>query len=587
MRFVPLLRIAASVLLALLAQSAQAESPANAQSPLGINLDAVNYYTTEQPFLNIFKTTGVSQSTPQGWITHTAAKWDTGEEQYLNLDSNGYPVSLKAVNDPNPQQFTSVGVLVLRGQLQTSSGYYPAGKYVVLYDGQGTLTYGFDGALVSSAPGRDVINVAQPSTAGIFISIVSTDPNHTGNYIRNIRVVKAEEESALAAGQIFNPAFLQDIKNFRALRFMDWLETNGSTLSSWANRPQVTDAGWGSKRGVPLEVAVDLCNAAAADCWLNVPVEADDDFITRMATLVHQQLASTQDAYVEFSNEVWNTGFAQYQYAVNQGKASWAAASVSDFEYNRSWYGMRTAQTCDSWKSVWGGDDSRVHCVLGAQAANTWTATQSLSCPLWKAAGGAPCSAHNITDVAIAPYFGFTAPLTWGAVAQSTQLTNLFSELTQGNLIAGDSGGYLQKVSTWETAYVAALKPYGLPLIAYEGGQTFQGFPSSLNGSWQFNLYKAANVDPRMATTYTTFLQQWKKNGGGLFVAYNDMGIYTPYGEWGALQSIMETTAPLTAAPPKWQALQSFISNNRCWWTGCEGALGDAPKAPGNFAAAK
>ena len=74
---------------------------------------------------------------------------------------------------------------------------YRAGRYVVLYEGQGTLEYGFDAKLVSSSPGRDVFQVASPSEDGIEFRITATDPNHNGNYIHNIRVVKAEEEGLL------------------------------------------------------------------------------------------------------------------------------------------------------------------------------------------------------------------------------------------------------------------------------------------------------------------------------------------------------------------------------------------------------
>jgi hypothetical protein len=49
-------------------------------------------------------------------------------------------------------------------------------------------------------------------------------------------------------------------------------------------------------------------------------------------------------------------------------------------------------------------------------------------------------------------------------------------------------------------------------------------------------------------------------------VHFNDISPYSQYGEWGALQSIMQTTSPLTSAPPKWQALQGFIAGNACWW---------------------
>src|SRR6185312_14999519 len=129
-------------------------------------------------------------------------------------------------------------------------------------------------------------------------------------------------------------------------------------------------------------------NAVGADPWLNVPEHADDDYITQMATLVHHMLGPDQKVYVEFSNEVWNGQFQQSQYATKMGQGVAAVApaallSGGTFQYNRDWYGIRTAQMCDIWKSVWGVDYSRVHCVLAAQAPNTWTALEALNCPLW------------------------------------------------------------------------------------------------------------------------------------------------------------------------------------------------------------
>src|SRR5262249_2130507 len=160
------------------------------------------------PFLNIFKTTGVSQTTPNGWVTHSDSTWDTHEEASLDLDKDGYPRTLQAssTNPHAPQSFNSVGVVLLRDLPRADAGTglsYRPGGYVVLYEGQGTLSYGFDANLVSPSPGRDVIDVASPSRGGIDLRITATDPKHSGNYIRNIRVVKAEEEPLLKAGQIF------------------------------------------------------------------------------------------------------------------------------------------------------------------------------------------------------------------------------------------------------------------------------------------------------------------------------------------------------------------------------------------------
>src|ERR1700676_3632767 len=84
---IPALAVLMATVLA--ASPAWAATTANANSPLGINLVQVNYYSPEQPFLDIFKTNG-------GFSTQNSSGQGTGEEKYLNLDANGWPISLKA-----------------------------------------------------------------------------------------------------------------------------------------------------------------------------------------------------------------------------------------------------------------------------------------------------------------------------------------------------------------------------------------------------------------------------------------------------------------------------------------------------------
>jgi len=538
----------------------------NAQSAMGINLGAVTYYTTEQPFINSF-------ATSQGWITHSNATWETNEERYINLDAKGWPISLSSTNESTKQQFNSVGVMFLVGMPPTANGFYAAGQYVVLYDGQGTLTYGSDATLVSRSRGRDVINVV-PSNKGIDLRIVATDPRHMGNYLRNIRVVTAANEAAAKAGEIFNPVFLTLIQNFRALRFMDWFQTNGNTLSSWADRPIPNYAFFGTAKGVPVEIAVQLANAVSADAWMNVPVMADDNYISQMAMLVHSQLGGTQKIYVELSNEVWNSSFSQFQYAVSQGHSLWSTRPSGNggYEYNREWYGMRTAQMCDIWRQVW-RSDPRLVCVLGAQAAWTFSATEALKCPYWTQ--GAPCSGHAINAVAVAPYMGGAVPSAWTSQPDGG-LANLFQSLYSQNDSTIPAGGFMAQDAGWLKDYIANLTPYRLPLLAYEGGQTFaNGTTDALN-----NLYIAANRDPRMGQAYTRYFRQWKTGGGQLFIHYNDVGAGSKYGSWGAVESIMQTITPLSSAPPKWEAMQNFISANPCWWPSCSGASGAGQTIP-------
>jgi hypothetical protein len=214
-----------------------------------------------------------------------------------------------------------------------------------------------------------------------------------------------------------------------------------------------------------------------------------------------------------------------------------------------------------------------VVCVLAAQGANSYTAPESLACPFWKA--GAPCSGHGIGAVAIAPYFAFSVPQSWGT--ELGGLNNLFASFTSKNDSSIPVGGALAAVSQQEAAFSSALAPYRLPLVAYESGQSLVAFPNGVTSSGAntplTNLYISANLDPRMATSYTTYYQHWKSNGGQLMMVFSDIAAYTQYGEWGTLQSVMQTINPLSAAPPKWQAVQNFISSTPCWWADCTGTV--------------
>ncbi len=207
-------------------------------------------------------------------------------------------------------------------------------------------------------------------------------------------------------GQIFSPAFLAMLANFRVLRFMDWSRTNGSPLSSWAGRPLPTDATWATDRGVPLEVAIQLSNALSADPWLNVPVMADDSYITEMAKLVHRLLGPSQQVYVEYSNEVWNSDFSQYEYAVRRGHALWPTHSSGN-----------TNLRMES-KLVWDADGADVRHLAGrlgrgCTQGNLYHGRSGcldlfghriMECKYWME--GAPCFKHGIDALAIAPYFG-------------------------------------------------------------------------------------------------------------------------------------------------------------------------------------
>jgi hypothetical protein len=83
-----------------------------------------------------------------------------------------------------------------------------------------------------------------------------------------------------------------------------------------------------------------------------------------------------------------------------------------------------------------------------------------------------------------------------------------------------------------------------------------------------------------MAATYKAALDAWKQNGGEMYVLFADISGPNLYGQWGALESCMDTVSPLDKAPPKWQAIQNFISATSCWWAGCTGTVGPTTATP-------
>src|SRR5205085_12212945 len=113
---------------------------------------------------------------------------------------------------------------------------------------------------------------------------------------------------------IFNPVFLDRLRTYSVLRFMDWSKTNGSGVKTWSQRAPLSYANWTGPAGVPIEIMVALCNRVGAHPWFNIPHLTDDTYATNFAQLVKANLDPALGVYVEYSNETWNWGFAQATY---------------------------------------------------------------------------------------------------------------------------------------------------------------------------------------------------------------------------------------------------------------------------------
>jgi len=565
-----------------------ANAQSNSASPLGTNVGVTGAGSSEQPLLNIFKFN-------TGWAGNIAGGGRAGPEtikSVFDLDADGWPKSFNGVGANAGKTYTEIDTNVLL-QLGThnpngtiTGNFYRPGTYISLYEGTGSLSYSGDAVKVSGTPGRDVLKVTTPSAAGIQIMMTSTDPNHTGDYIRNIRLVYKDSaydgESLLTAGEVFNPDFLARITFNKTLRFLNWASTDSDNNGSWSARRQPTYFSWSGS--VPIEVMVALANKIGADAWFTMPIMSDDDYVTRYATLVHSGgtdtsgrfwpgLNSNLKAYVEYGNEMWQDNKSWRTTFPTLPNLGWAAFPCAQNDYNAVFiYSiLRAVQNGATWKSVWGADAGRVTRLLAGQAAYQGRNQFILGFTAGQYCGDtskfAGTAAANVDAFTTAPYFAYPVPNTF-------TLDQFFTEMMSGGLVPAANGGYpggmIKQALDWAAQNYADAKKYNLPLLAYEGGQHFVDY-SHTDPTLQA-LYQAANHDPRMGTAYTTYLNGWKSAGGTLFVNYANIGYDSTWGFWGALENVLETNSA------KYDALGNFSSANPCWWSGCSTTSG--PSTP-------
>jgi hypothetical protein len=595
------MRILPGLLAAIVSFGAHAEQ-APTRSGVGINLSPPRYWSSDWPFIDEFKRAG-------GWFTGCAASMpqcrdfpqgasarNTKEQDRLELDEHGWVKRLPAANDATVK-FRSVHALLFQG----NGGSHAAGRYVVLYDGRGVIEYSGAGKKVASAsrPGRDVLDVTNKAGQGLTIAIRQVAE---GDHLRNIRVIgpggvcanapliHVRDQNACAAGtfksleqlhttQIFHPAFLADVRGFRALRFMDWGATNLSTLTSWDQRPQPADAMWTSTGGVPVEAMLQLSSAIGADPWISVGTRVDDDYLRQFARLARQSVKAPNVLYFEYGNEPWNSAppFNRAgKYHEQMARERWPRATVSPLKQRLNWYAYRSAEACRIVKKEFAGDAGRVKCVVNSQAGNSVLAQMILECELAKADLGHACS-REFDALAIGPYFGNyigqvhrRQTLERWADEPDGGLDTLFREIAgrdaQGQPATAplhkpggrtSRAGAVERTKEWIVANKQVADKHGLPLIAYEGGQHL-----AARGPKMQKMFLAAQRDPRMGVALKRHFDDWQAAGGQLYMAYSYASRSGGGQYWGMKEHQLDDTSP------KWQALKAF-RDEPCWWPGC------------------
>ena len=343
--------------------------------------------------------------------------------------------------------------------------------------------------------------------------------------------------------------------------------------------------------------------------------------------MVKGKLTKGQKIYLEYGNEAWNSSFRAAKWLEAKGAAFWQNSATS-FDKQMNWFAKRTTEICKLWKGEWSGDSDRVECVMGGWAAvKSVTENLILDCFLWKNDARNPqkgTCASQVDAVAIAPYFGgYIGDLNYRDQIKGWDENKLFTEITQGGQLTGaaevlgipaspsrypsvDSAeqpeqnqipvqevvsaqaellpeaqisaeaapaGALAEAQGWMADQASLAQRFGVDLLAYEGGQHLVGinYPSSHNDPAAkaindkiIQLFRNANRDSRMGTAYTQHLNDWKQVGGKLFAVFDAVGPSSQSGSWGIKEYQNQSSSP------KHTAVQQFITDENCWWPGCD-----------------
>ncbi len=219
---------------------------------------------------------------------------------------------------------------------------------------------GFTGSAANYNGTYVITSVSASSNTFTYATTASTLPTNPGggtalvnpeNGITNLYVMQPSAlggNTPLPVGTLFVPAALNMYAQYTVLRINSLSYTTADNLTSnWSDRTLVSDNFWSTYTfnsgtgvdtgvsggaafaGVPWEVQIALANETGKDVYIDIPINASPSYLTNLADLfaygsngvtpytspqsdpIWKPLNPNLKVYIELSNEIWNSGYAQ------------------------------------------------------------------------------------------------------------------------------------------------------------------------------------------------------------------------------------------------------------------------------------
>ena len=429
---------------------------------------------------------------------HKTSSWSSAALTRAELDAKGYPLF---------STFTSnAGVIYFGNSSARPNDVYPFLKdpnavYVLTWTGDcdADLVTNFTLVSGSKAEHRKVYKQSKVGVPTICVKLTA-GTNYEADPLGDLAMWMPNPSNPAQSmeGQTFNPLYVKMITdlNCGVLRFMDASGTNESAQINWTDRrPKShpaqskgpTGAYWCTNitpgtpniyedAGVAWEYLIDFCNTTNKDFWVNIPHGATDDYVTKLAQLIHGDdpdgtgqvgLNPNLHVWIEYSNEIWagGPGFMQGQYAKDKA----TAAGIT----HGQWVATRACDIFKIFQDVFGGTN-RLRRIAALWTANGGNYDTDYLARI-QSYGATLTPAVKADVMAITTYFGngiqsyildsidYTNP--------SIENYNKLFDLWQSNLLSSKAsttgrdvtGAISEQFGTWSAQY-------NLPIVAYEGG---------------------------------------------------------------------------------------------------------------------
>ncbi|MBU0654719.1 MAG: hypothetical protein KJ914_06240 [Gammaproteobacteria bacterium] len=568
----------------------------------------------------------ISPPVPYADIFRVARPFHEYSCKDATYDENGWPDAL-------PASCTGKNPAVIRTFLLDSAikGAVPDGKYIVLYEGNGVLEYsGYIKRIISHTQGRDEVEVELPAKLDSVATNNRIGLKVVSGTVKNIRIVmpggicegtpsvRVDDANGCPSGTyrsfadtfaanrnaiVFNPAYLNFLKDFRVVRMMNLMGSSPSYLTCakpnpanptnpndfekdadgkividqtclvqdllWEQRSEMDDAVWGTSgnsfrmeryaRGAPIEVQVELANQLNAHPWFNIPHNATEYYNRQFASYVASHLKPGLKAHIEYSNETWNGIFWAYHYMLKKGEE---LGNPTDAWRGANYYAKQASKVFQWWEDEFGGTQRLVR-LLGTYQNDSNRTDRMLAYSDVKqyvdavATGGYFYACWDRALAACQDTSKVPKPL-----VEATSVNDIFTAIDNPNDPFGMSG-----VNSQFQKQAAVASKYGKALLAYEGGQHLTlGTIAAERRQNMIDLMHAANRDPRMGDRYQQLLNSWKAAGGQTFTLFSVPHTFSQYGSFGIKESLLQARS----SAPKYDGAMKFQeTQGKCWWSGC------------------